>query len=127
MKFSKKIISVLLTVIMLFSISSTALTSSAVYGDGDPNEVISSLSFAAISDIHYYPQSYTGNNCEAWQEFNTMASKEFQESFEKHIREENFSYGLPISYLADDEKTIIREYPNILMVTRNTSLKIDGR
>ncbi len=80
MKFSKKIISVLLTVIMLFSISSTALTSSAVYGDGDPDEVISSLSFAAISDIHYYPQSYTGNNCEAWQEFNTMASKEFQES-----------------------------------------------
>lgn len=41
-----------------------------------------------------------------------LESKEFQESFEKHIREENFSYGLPISYLADDEKTIIREYPD---------------
>ena len=39
-----------------------------------------------------------------------LDSKEFQESFKKQMREENFSFGLPVSYLSDDGKTIIREY-----------------
>lgn len=39
-----------------------------------------------------------------------LENKEFQEEFKKHIREENFSFGLPVSYLSDDGKTIIREY-----------------
>lgn len=79
MKFPKKIIAVFLSAVMLFSACPISIFGAAVK-DGNSDKVVSSLSFSAVSDIHYYPQSYTGNNCEAWQEFSTKASKEFMES-----------------------------------------------
>ncbi len=78
MHIPKKILSVMLSVCMLFSALSVGIFGAAE--SGDPDEIVSSLSFSAISDIHYYPQSYTGSNCEAWQEYCTMESKEYQES-----------------------------------------------
>lgn len=79
MKLSKKIIAVFLSAMMLFSVFSLAFTSVAE-GTADPEEVKASMSFAAVSDIHYYPQSYTGDLCEAWQEFCSTDSKEYEES-----------------------------------------------
>ena len=79
MKITRKITAVLLSAIMLFSVFSIGLTSVAE-NSGDPDEVVASLPFAAISDIHYYPQSYTGDLCEAWQEFCATDTKEYEES-----------------------------------------------
>lgn len=79
MRISKKLIAALLTVIMMCSSFSMAIYGTAAERS-DPDRVVSSLGLAAMSDIHYYPQSYTGDNCEAWLKFSTMASKEFQES-----------------------------------------------
>lgn len=78
MKLSKKILAIVLSVLLTFS----AVSSAAVFAieNESENDVAYSLPFVAVSDIHYYPQSYTGNNCEAWQEFCTTDTKEYQES-----------------------------------------------
>lgn len=78
MRLSKRIIAVILTVLLMFSTLSAAVIGTSA--KGDPEKEVSSLTFAAMSDIHYYPQSYTGNKCEAWQEFSNLASKEYNES-----------------------------------------------
>lgn len=78
MKLTTKILSVILAVIMLFTLFSPAISGAVI--TGDPDEIVATLPFAAISDIHYYPQSYTGNNCDAWQEFSAMEAKEYEES-----------------------------------------------
>lgn len=78
MKLSKRIISVILSALMLFGCCSVAISGAAVTGDSD--EVVASLPFAAVSDIHYYPPSYTGNSCEAWQKYASMNAKQFEES-----------------------------------------------
>lgn len=81
MKITKKIIAVFLSVIMLFSAFSVGLISVAENENENENgEIASTLPFIAISDIHYYPQSYTGDRCEAWQEFCTTDTKEYEES-----------------------------------------------
>ncbi len=74
----KKAISIILTAVLIFTVGAPALSGFAA--TGNPDEVKSSLSFASISDVHYYPQSYTGDNCPEWQNYNTMSSKEFMES-----------------------------------------------
>lgn len=79
MKLSKKIISVFLAAIMMFSLFLPAIGYAAEY-TGDPEEVVASLPFVSVSDIHYYPQSYTGDLCQAWQEFCATDSKEYEES-----------------------------------------------
>ena len=78
MKLTTKILSVILAVIMLFTLFSPAISGAVI--TGDPDEVVATLPFAAISDIHYYPTSYTGNNCEAWQEFSATEANEYEES-----------------------------------------------
>lgn len=78
MKSIKKLFSVILATIMLFSLMAPAISGALV--TGDPDEIVAELPFAAVSDIHYYPPSFTGNSCEAWQEFASMSSKEFEES-----------------------------------------------
>lgn len=78
MKLTKKILSVILSVIMLLTLFSPAISGAVV--TGDPEEIVGTLPFAAISDIHYYPPSYTGNNCDAWQEFSSTEAKEYEES-----------------------------------------------
>ncbi len=79
MKLSTKILSVIMSLCILISTMSIAISGEEVT-DADPEEVISTLSFAAVSDVHFYPQSMTGNNCEAWQTFCGTDVKEYNES-----------------------------------------------
>lgn len=60
----KKIISVLLTLTLIFG--TVGIVSNAEFGK---EKVVSSLSFATLSDPHYYPYSLTGDNCQAYQDF----------------------------------------------------------
>ncbi len=76
MRLTKRMLSVLLSVLMILSICSPAASALTV----TPDEVVATLPFAAISDIHYYPPSFTGNNCEAWQEYAATDSKQYEES-----------------------------------------------
>lgn len=77
MKKLKKILAFSLSVIMLFSLMAPA-TSGATAKTSD--EIVAGLPFASISDIHYYPPSYTGNNCDAWNNYVSMSAKEYEES-----------------------------------------------
>ncbi|MCD7827987.1 MAG: metallophosphoesterase [Clostridiales bacterium] len=78
MKLSTKVLSVIMSVCMLLSTFSIAI--SGEENSASDDEVVASLAFAAVSDIHLYPQSLTGGNCEAWLEYCEMEGKEFNES-----------------------------------------------
>ena len=71
----KKFISVVLTLTLL--LGTVSLVSSAEFGKG---KEISSLSFNTLSDPHYFPDSLTGNNCEAYQEYCKGSSKLYAQS-----------------------------------------------
>ena len=75
MKNFKKIISVILTLTML--LGTVSLCASAGLWK---SKEISSLSFTTLSDTHYYPDSLTGNNCEAYQEYCKGSSKLYPQS-----------------------------------------------
>ncbi len=64
MQKSKKLISIILCILML--VSSVSIVSQAEFGKTD---VKSSLSFTTLSDPHIFPDSLTGNNCAAYQEY----------------------------------------------------------
>lgn len=71
----KKFISVILTLTML--LGTVSLVSSAGLWK---SKEISSLSFTTLSDPHYFPDSLTGNNCEAYQEYCKGSSKLYAQS-----------------------------------------------
>ncbi len=73
MKTGKKLISLLLSVIMLISCVSIGAFS-------QEKTEISTLSFTTLTDIHFYPSSLTGDNCEAWQEYCSQNFKLFNQS-----------------------------------------------
>ncbi len=75
MKTLKKALALLLSIIMVFSVCSVAISAQADFG-----EKKSELQFAVMSDPHYYPESLTGNNCEAWLDYCTMGSKLYRHS-----------------------------------------------
>lgn len=75
MKTFKKALSLILSVLLVFSVCSVAAT--AQPSDGQKK---SELSFAVMSDPHYYPESLTGNNCQAWLDYCSINSKLFRYS-----------------------------------------------
>ncbi len=75
----KKITALFLTFVLTFTLLLPAVTGAAE-DDGNPSRVVAELPFAVLSDIHYYPLSYTGDFCDAWKEFCATDSKEYEES-----------------------------------------------
>ena len=75
MKALKKTLALVLSIMMVFSVCSVAISAQADFG-----EKKSELQFAVMSDPHYYPESLTGNNCQAWLDYCTMGSKLYRHS-----------------------------------------------
>lgn len=75
MKNLKKALALLLSIMLVFSVCSVAVTAQPTNG-GKKSE----LSFAVLSDPHYYPESLTGNNCQAWLDYCSINSKLFRYS-----------------------------------------------
>ncbi len=71
----KKIISVILTLTLL--LGSVSLISGAELWK---SKELSSLSFATLSDPHYYPYSLTGDNCAAYQDYCKGSTKLYPQS-----------------------------------------------
>lgn len=71
----KKIISVILTLTLL--LGTVSLVSGAELWKG---KTVSSLSFATLSDPHYYPDSLTGGNCAAYQDYCKGSTKLYPQS-----------------------------------------------
>lgn len=76
MKNAKKLIAVILSLAMVFSLVSS-ISYAAQFKD---KETKASLSFNTFSDPHFYPQSLTGNNCEEFQELCASGTKLYYES-----------------------------------------------
>lgn len=75
MKNFKRIISVILTLTLL--LGTVSLASSAGLWK---SKELSSLSFATLSDPHYYPDSLTGDNCAAYQDYCKGSTKLYPQS-----------------------------------------------
>ena len=75
MKTFKKALSLLLSVLLVFSVCSVAVNAQPIGG-----EKKSELQFAVLSDPHYYPASLTGNDCQAWLDYCSINSKLFRQS-----------------------------------------------
>ena len=73
MKTAKKLLCVALSVLLLAGI----LPVSRVRADPQPAET---LKLATFSDVHFYPQSMTGNGCEAWMKYCRNDCKQYEES-----------------------------------------------
>lgn len=76
MKHFKRVLALILAVTMVFS-----LVSSGVFAAKGKEEV-SSLSFTTLSDMHYYPETLTGNNCQAWLDYCAINAKLYRYSDE---------------------------------------------
>ncbi len=70
MKHIKKVMCVLLTLCLLFGMVSSV--SVAEINDG---KVKSELSFTTLSDTHYFPETLTGDNCQAWLDYCSRNAK----------------------------------------------------
>lgn len=75
MKTMKKLLCVLLTMCLVFGCVSSVSTAETNTG-----KVKSELSFATLSDTHYYPESLTGNNCQAWLDYCSRNAKLYRYS-----------------------------------------------
>ena len=71
----KKIISVILTLTLLLGTVSLA-ASAGLWKSRE----LSSLSFATISDTHFYSDKLTGNNCEAYKDYHKGSTKLYPQS-----------------------------------------------
>lgn len=72
MKLSKRILGFLLALLLVFG----AAPAAPVRAQAQPAET---LKFATMSDVHFYPQSMTGN-CEAWLRYCRNDCKQYEES-----------------------------------------------
>ena len=75
MKTIKRALALLLSVLMIFSVTSVAINAKDNLG-----EKKSELEFAVLSDPHYFPYSLTGDNCQAWLDYCSLNSKLFRQS-----------------------------------------------
>ena len=75
MKNLKKALALLLSLMLVFSVCSIAVTAQPSNGAKK-----SELSFAVLSDPHYYPESLTGDNCQAWLDYCSINTKLFRYS-----------------------------------------------
>ena len=73
MKNTKRIISVILALAMVFSLMGTMAYAKGTRPEG-------SISFAVLSDPHFYPASLTGDNCEEYEEYCSYSSKMYSQS-----------------------------------------------
>ena len=73
MKRTRKVLSVLLALAMVF-----CLVPAVNVGAGA--EPVGQVKFATMSDVHFYPQSLTGGGCPAWLSFCRNDCKEYEES-----------------------------------------------
>lgn len=73
MKNVKRVIAVILTLTMVFSLVGTVAYAESTKAESD-------ISFAVLSDPHYYPDSLTGDNCEAYRNFCSYSSKMHDQS-----------------------------------------------
>lgn len=73
MKNTKRIVSAVLALVMVFSLVGTA----AYAREAMP---ASSVSFAILSDPHFYPEALTGDNCEEYMEYCSYSSKMYSQS-----------------------------------------------
>lgn len=78
MKHLKRIVALLVVFSMLFSLGGNF----SFAADLKDSEITSSLSFTTLSDLHVYPYSLTGDNCEEWQEYCKTNSKLLRQSEE---------------------------------------------
>lgn len=75
MKNFKRAISLLLSIILVFSACSVAANAK-----DDFCKKKSELQFAILSDPHYYPETLTGDNCQAWLDYCSINSKLYRYS-----------------------------------------------
>lgn len=75
MKNFKRAISLLLSIMLVFSACSVAANAKDDFGKKK-----SELQFAILSDPHYYPETLTGNNCQAWLDYCSINSKLYRYS-----------------------------------------------
>lgn len=75
MKTLKKALALILSIMMVFSVCSVAISA-----QDDLGEKKSDLQFAVMSDPHYYPETLTGDNCQAWLDYCSINSKLFRYS-----------------------------------------------
>lgn len=75
MKTFRKALALFLSVLMIFSVTSIAISA-----EDDLGEKKSELEFAVLSDPHYYPYSLTGDNSQAWLDYCSINSKLFRQS-----------------------------------------------
>ncbi|MBR3816562.1 MAG: metallophosphoesterase [Clostridia bacterium] len=73
MKKNKRLTSLLLALVMIISCASLPAYSAQ-------KTETATLDFATLTDIHFFPSSLTGNNCEAWQEYCATNFKLFRQS-----------------------------------------------
>ncbi len=77
MKQFKKVLCILLTLCLLFG-----MVSSVSVAQTNNGAVKSELSFATLSDTHYFPKSLTGNECQAWLDYCGINAKLYRYSDE---------------------------------------------
>ena len=73
MKRTAKVLSVILALAMVFCLVPTANVGAAA-------EPVGQVKFATMSDVHFYPQSLTGDGCPEWLSFCRNDCKEYEES-----------------------------------------------
>ncbi|MBR6568127.1 MAG: metallophosphoesterase [Clostridia bacterium] len=73
MKNAKRLIAVILSFAMVFSLMGTVAYAESTKAESD-------ISFAVLSDPHYYPDSLTGDNCEAYRNFCSYNLKLYAQS-----------------------------------------------
>ncbi len=76
MKNFKRVISAVLCLAMIFSLVGT-FSYAAELKDKTP---VAKLDFITISDPHFYPESLMGNKCQAWIDYSSTNSKQFNQS-----------------------------------------------
>ena len=73
MKNAKRLIAIILSLAMVFSLAGTV-----AYAESTKEK--SNISFAVLSDPHFYPDSLTGDNCEAFRNFCSYNLKLYAQS-----------------------------------------------
>lgn len=73
MKRTRKVLSVLLALAIVFCLVPAVNVGAAA-------EPVGQVKFATMSDVHFYPQSLTGDGCPAWLSFCRNDCKEYEES-----------------------------------------------
>ncbi|MGN0448712.1 MAG: metallophosphoesterase [Acutalibacteraceae bacterium] len=75
MKSLKKVLAVLMSIVMVFS-----MTSVMGFAEDNLGTQKSQIKFAVLSDPHYYPDALTGDDCQAWLDYCAEGTKLYRQS-----------------------------------------------